>query len=317
MPLAIAHPPPEDVLADPAAESDGSVEEVVVMGAIKTVRWLTIAISLAWIGLSGGCSSLQNVLSSVDKPTARIVGARLADLTMDGVTIDFDVEVSNPYGVALPLTDMAYQLSSSDATFVSGSVQPDRAIPAQGRGRVTVPASVRFADLTRVLSGVRFGSVVPYRADVTLSADAPVAGLIALPLRHEGTLPVPAVPDVAVQSVQWNELTLQRAAAVVSIAVSNTNEFDATLADFGYSLGLGGTSVAQGRSTSRTKIPSGQKRTIEVPISFAPVDAGMAVFRMLSGKEAGYSIDGDLSLSTPFGDLRMPYAKTGTTDLSR
>lgn len=75
--------------------------------------------------------------------------------------------------------------------------------------------------------------------------------------------------------------------------------------------------MAEGRSASQTAVPAGQTRTIEIPISFAPADAGLAVFRMLSGREAGYSISGDLSLKTPFGDVRMPYTRSGTADLGR
>ena len=56
-------------------------------------------------------------------------------------------------------------------------------------------------DMLKALKGIRPGSKIPYKADLGLSVDAPVLGLIRLPLEKEGEIILPTVSDVNVKSI--------------------------------------------------------------------------------------------------------------------
>ena len=56
-----------------------------------------------------GCQSLGGL--GVESPTASVQGVEVAGVTADGFRMDFDLDVANPNGFALPLTDTGYTVS--------------------------------------------------------------------------------------------------------------------------------------------------------------------------------------------------------------
>ena len=259
------------------------------------------------------CDTLQDVLTAMDKPSARVQAVRFGDLSLDAATLLFDVEISNPYSVPLPLLDADYKLASTGTAFLSGTADIGGTIPANGSRTVTLPATVAFANLLKSVQGVKLGSLVPYQADLSLAVDAPGVGRLALPISKKGELPVPNVPRVSLSSVRWDKLTLGEAAATLSIDVTNTNQFKLALQQMGYDLSLGGSKVVSSRVADAVSFSPGQAQTISVPISFSPSSLGLGVFNMLRGEGAGYGLSGSMNVQTPFGPMTLPYSSTGRT----
>ncbi len=276
---------------------------------------LTLAALVAVNLMPAGCESVQSLMG--DKPTARVAGVRFGDLNLDGLTLLFDVEASNPYAVDVPLVDIAYGLASGGTAFLSGDAKLDGVIPANGKRTLQLPAKVNFAQLLSAVKNVRPGDVVPYAADVALGIDVPGLGRQSLPLKREGQLPVPAVPQIKVARVKLDKLDMTEAAATIHLEVVNTNKFNLDLNALDYELALGGTTVANSRLLSKSSFKPGGSAAIDVPVSFSPLAAGMAVVEALRGKSAGYSIKGVMDAGTPFGPIKIPYATSGTTPLAR
>lgn len=280
-------------------------------------RRLAALLCLACATLLGGCQSMEDLLKSAPKPTARITGASLRGLTLEKVDLVFDVEISNPYGANLPLLDLGYSIGSGGQKLVEGNVQPAGAIPANGSKVIQLPASIRFASVMATLKNVRPGSVVPYQADFSLGVDAPVVGRLNLPLSHSGEVPVPAVPEVSLESFDIGALSLEKVEATAKLHVKNTNQFNLDLAKLGLNLTLGGKEVSRTKLAESASLAPGQSGTIEVPLSFSPRAFGMGVFNMLSGKQAGYSISGSVEANTRFGPMALPFTKSGNANISR
>jgi hypothetical protein len=59
---------------------------------------------------------------------------------------------------------------------------------------ISLPAKVSYLDVVRAFKGVSPGSKIPYKADMGLSVNAPVLGVIRLPMNKTGELDVPAIP---------------------------------------------------------------------------------------------------------------------------
>lgn len=301
-----------------AMHSDGSA------GWRRFSRCVLLGLLAAVIGAaamtSSGCASAEKWLGGLDKPAAKIVSADLQNLSLDGATVLLGVEVSNPYQAPLPLTSLDYVLGSGGRQIVAGAFDGGElgasTIPARGSKVLSVPAGVKFADLLGALEGVRPGAVVPYTADIGLSVDAPAVGRVELPrMKKEGQVPVPAVPEVAVESVRWDELGLERAGGTVRLNVKNTNQFAANLRELNYGLKLGGSSVASGTIARPLSLKGGETGTVEIPIEFSPRQFGMSLLRALMGGDARYDIGGNMAVGTPFGDVSLPYSGAGTTKL--
>ncbi len=281
-------------------------------------RFLPVAILLFLLPGLTACETALALLDFDKRPSARVVGARLEGLTLKGVQLAFDVEVSNPYAVQLPLVNLTYGLSSGGSPFLSGQANVAGSVPANGTKTIALPAQITFAHLLSTLRGIRPGGVVPYAAEITLSVDPPGLSTLALPIRKEGRLPIPTVPSIDLTKIEWKELSIQQAQAVLHLSVKNTNEFPIDLNALSYALSLGNTPIVTSRVERPMDFAQGSTNALEIPISFAPLNLGLAAFNMLSGSsDASYSLDGTLDLDTPFGPINMPYSQSGKTLLKK
>jgi len=273
--------------------------------------------AMALVSSLSGCGALEDYVK-VRRPGAEVVGASFRDIGLESATVVFDVAVENPYSAPLPLTAVDYALSSEGRRFLSGEAEPGGTIPAGTTRTVEIPARVTSASLYETLRSVRPGGVIPYPAELGLSADAPLLGPIRIPLVKQGEFPVPAVPEVSIARIEWDRITLNEAAGRVQLKVVNGNEFPVDMSKLAYSLSLGGAEVAHGSVGKAVSFrAAGGSGTVEIPISFSPTSFGVALFRMLSSDTAGYSLQGELAANTPFGAMSLPFEKAGTAPLTR
>ncbi len=272
---------------------------------------------VVFTALLSGCETLREVAGGVQKPAARIRDANLQDLTAESVALAVDVEVTNPYAVALPLLDLDYRIESGGAVLASGRADLDGSIAPRASRTLTIPATLRFSEILGVLGGVRPGEIVPYLLDAALSVDAGGLGTIALPLRTEGELPIPAVPKVELTRMSWESLSLQEATAVLRLRVTNTNSFTADLTELAYGLSLADLPVIETTVAQRASFAAGAARELAIPVSFRPMDLGIAAMRVLGGEGASYRLAGTMSFDTPFGPIALPYEQAGETFFSR
>ncbi len=158
---------------------------------MKTTRrgiWAAAALLV----LFAGCDTLQNL----QKPKASLNGVKLGNISLDSANLLFDVEIENPYAVDLPMLNVDYGVTSNASKLFSGKADIAGVVPARSTKMISLPAKVSYIDVFNAFKGVRPGSKIPYQADVGLSVNAPVLGVIRLPLSKTGELDVPAVPKV-------------------------------------------------------------------------------------------------------------------------
>ena len=149
-----------------------------------------------------GCEPVNRLLN-LQKPTAKMKALKFENVKLNSATLLFDVEVNNPYPVALPLMNMDYGLSSGDEPFLNGNAELQTTVPAKSKKIVSLPAKINYLDMLKALNGIRPGSKIPYKADLGLSVDAPVLGLLRLPLKKEGEIVLPTASDVSAKDI-WN-----------------------------------------------------------------------------------------------------------------
>jgi LEA14-like dessication related protein len=152
----------------------------------------TIWAGVTLLVLLAGCDTLQNL----QKPKASLKGVKLDNISLESANLLFDVEIENPYAVALPIVNIDYGVTSNANNLFAGKADIAGTVPANGTKMLSLPVKVTYMDLVKAFKGVRPGSKIPYQADVGLSVNAPALGVLRLPLNKTGELDVPAVPKV-------------------------------------------------------------------------------------------------------------------------
>ncbi len=264
-----------------------------------------VAIVMGVLALVSGCGVLG-------KPSANIVDAKLTDLSLEGVTVALKVDVKNPYPVAVPLTNVGYALSSREESILTGELDNPGSIPARGSMTLDVPLRVKFADVLAAVEGLKLGAVVPYAVNMNFNLDVPGGEKVSLPLKKEGELPIPNVPDVRVNEVRWDEISVLSAKGLIRLDVTNTNEFDVGLSKLAYAMSVGGTKVVSGKLSDAASLSPGETETIEIPVKISPASLGLAVVNMLKSNKPSYEIVGDLGLKTRFGNFELPAKRFGS-----
>jgi LEA14-like dessication related protein/precorrin-6B methylase 2 len=128
------------------------------------------------------------------KPTGQIIDIKFQNVRPKSAMLLFDLEIENPYAVSLPLTNLNYRLTSGDNTFLSGIANLQTAISPSSKEIVSLPVKVNYIEMLNSLKDVTPGSTIPYKAQLTLTADTPPFGLIELPLENEAELLLPTIP---------------------------------------------------------------------------------------------------------------------------
>lgn len=287
---------------------------------MQIVRFTFTVAVIVLATFSGGCQSIDDALKSAPKPDARIVGANLRNLSLNSLDFVFDIEITNPYGVKLPIVDLNYALGSGNRQLLQGGVKTQTTVPANGSSVIQVPARLDFSAVTQTLSNVSPGSILPYHAEFNVAVDAPLIGAINLPLKHEGEIPIPALPDISLVAFDVVVLTWDEVSAIAELRIGNTNQFQIDLAKLQFDLELGDETVASAGTRRAHSLAPGQSVIVEIPISFSPRALGVSItgiFDMLRGSEADYGIVGELDIGTRFGPLSLPFTQGGETVIQR
>ena len=278
-------------------------------------RSLTIVLAVAFF--FSGCAELQQLLQGMGRPTASLEDIQLTQLSLTGATFNFTVKIKNPYGVDLPLANADYSLASAGQTILEGKADLQGIIPAQGEKTFSLPTTVVFAEVLRVLSSVRPGALIPFQANLGLSVNTKSLGTIRLPLTHDGQIPIPAVPDISVVSVRWGSISLSGISGSATLRVGNTNSFPIDLSALDYGLRLGAYEIAKGGLTQALSFASGGTQDMTIAVGLSTAQVGLALLDLARGNSGRYAMAGALSVGTPFGPLLFPYSVGGEVPFLR
>lgn len=134
--------------------------------------------------------------SAVQKPTAAFRSADVRDVTAEGFTVDFNLDVNNPNPVAVPLTSADYKLSLGGAKVIDDTVDPGASLPANGTLPVTLPVRLSFQDLLAAQRAIQQGGGdMPYEFEGALAFGGGSGSLlpgvpVKVPFNYKGTLPL-------------------------------------------------------------------------------------------------------------------------------
>lgn len=149
-------------------------------------RTLRATLPLLVLALFTGCSSLN-----LQKPTARVNGMSVGEVTAQGFTMNFAVAVTNPNSVTLPLAAADYELGVGGTKLLDGKTKPQASLAGGESRSITLPVAVTFENLLAAERAIASGGGnIPYdlSAGLTFDTGLPVLGQMRVPVTYKGTL---------------------------------------------------------------------------------------------------------------------------------
>lgn len=263
-----------------------------------------------------GCAELAKHADTI-KPTAKVTGTRLANITFEQVDLVFDLAVENKNPITLDLAGLDYDLKIENQSLVSGVTAKAVKLQANSTSPVQLPVTLKFDDLKKLPGELWKKDKLAYDLQTKFNFNLPVIGNYAIPVSKQGELPVPKTPSIKIKDVKIKNLSFTNAELVAQVEVSNPNDFDLGLSNLNYQLNVNQQNWAQGKINKSSNIPKKGKGIVEIPVKLNLLDAGKSAYNALVNKApVEYQLTGKTELDTGIELLRdyiMPFDIKGTT----
>lgn len=270
--------------------------------------------------LLAGCSSLNNAAQAV-QPRAKVLGMQLADINVESVAFNMDLEIENPNPVQILLSGFDYDLSIEGQSLISGIENKEISIPAGDSGRVNLPIRLEYASLANIWEQLKQKDEFNFNLTTASRVQVPVLGQLTLPATLRGQLPIVRLPKVEPSRLRVTDLKLTSATLMLDMEVENPNAFAFALEEIDYALAIGGRKWAESQFFKQQPFPEKSSSTLSIPVNISFLNLGLAAYDLIKGsRDLDYEIEGHLNLTSgkPFmRSLTLPLENRGRLPVVR
>jgi len=200
------------------------------------VQRLIVSLILA-TAFFAGCETTPDIPYD-QEPVAQLQAMRIGGIELDYATLLFDVEIDNPYPVNVSLQRLRYALTSGGHTFLTATVFDSVTVPPNTKKTLILEDEVTYVHLLQALKGEP-GSIIAFKADLTLSLNAPRLGWINLHAEKEGKILLPESPEITVEDIKYNAVDVIYVATPQDVVDKMLEMAQVKKDDLVYDLGCG------------------------------------------------------------------------------
>ncbi len=242
-----------------------------------------------------GCASIQ-------RPEVRSVHPRVTAIDFQGVSLVLDVGVHNPYPFALRAPRFDYGIDVESQEFMKSQSPVEVDLPPREVGTLSLPARFGYVELWRAYQALASAPEANYR----LHATVPITVLgetVEVPVSHSGKLPILRPPSVAVDRVDFPDVSLSGAKVTADLTLGNPNAFALGVSKLGYELVLGDVPVGQLTASTLDKIGPGATGKLGLT---GEITARSALARLLQKQGLGQPrVSPRGAIETPYGPVEL------------
>ena len=119
-------------------------------------------------------------------PVVEFKKVRVMEITAEAVVLEGTLDLFNPNEQALQFSGYDYTLQVQERGLIRGESREPFEIGKQKHSVITLPATIRFDDLSALLAGDLLGRDIPYRLSGTVHFKS-YLGTTPLAFSHQGT----------------------------------------------------------------------------------------------------------------------------------
>lgn len=242
-------------------------------------------------------------LPITQRPEVKAVHPRVTGLDFQGVTMDFDLDVYNPYPFTIKTPRFRYAVDIEGYNFFQSEAISPFVLPESGPGTITLPVRLDYADLWRTYRALADSPEANYRIYGALML--PVMGRsVELPFSYSGRFPILRPPTFSDVRVQVSNVSLMGAKITADAAITNPNVFPLDIEGLGYVLVVGDIKLGSLTATAPGALEPGQAGRITIT---GEISAANALFGLIrGGRIGGAEILPSGYVRTPYGPVSLP-----------
>jgi LEA14-like dessication related protein len=241
-----------------------------------------------------GCATLQSL--TVSKPTLTFETARVDHLDFEGADVTLLYQVQNPNSAAIHLVNVSYAFDVDGHPLVAGQPPNGFSFPP-GNSELSFPVRLVWTQLFPALQALATQDTVHYKASGTVGIDT-ILGPLTFDLSHEGTLPTPKLPQIAIDPPKVSSLSPLGARLSIPLRVTNRNAFALPLAGITGDVRISGESVGKLLLPAQGVVAANTEQVVQIPLDISFLSAGLAVAKALQAGQAEIVIDGALGIGS-------------------
>jgi len=261
---------------------------------------------------ASACSWLQMAEGGFKKPDVAYKSASLSDVSLSGATLNVVTRVDNPNPVSLALAEVDYRLSIDGHPVATGKPPDGLEIQANGATDVTLPASFKFTDLGQAVATVLQKGSAGYKAEGTVGVKTPI-GLVKVPLSHEGTFTLPAMPGIALGTPRLTSVAIDHATVELPVTLTGKGSLPVPLQALEAAVTIGGARIGEVSARDLGTLEPGASRSVTLPLTVPFSGAVEAAQAMLKGGTVPIALDGQLQS----GPAPVPFELKTTANFRR
>ncbi len=268
---------------------------------MRRITWMAL---LGVLLAASGCAALNNLLAGAfKKPRVAFKTAQVESVSLAGATVNLVWTVANPNPIGLMLEDVDYKFSIEGKQLAAGHPRQGLDLPADGRADLDFPVGVQFAELVPALESLFTKEVVAYKAEGSVGIRTPI-GVLRFPLVHEGTFPVPRLPQVELATPRITQIGVTGATVEFPLTVTNGNGFPLPVNGLKGALKVAGASVGTLSTGDLGMLEAKSTRQVTLPLRIDFAQALSAANALRTG-QATVAFDGALQSGCASVPLRF------------
>jgi LEA14-like dessication related protein len=240
-----------------------------------------------------GCATLPGL----SQPEIKAIHPRITGIDFQGVNLDFDVDVNNPYFVPIRTPRFRYGLDVEGSKFFESETTTGIDLPAHGVGTAVLPVRLTYADLLRSYRSLSGAPEADYKLYGALMLSA-LGQNFELPVSHQGKFPILRPPTFSDIKIKPYDISLAGAKLEIQTRVKNPNAFSVGLNGLGYTLQLGNVRLGGLTATTLNTLQAGEEGRMSLS---GELSAANGLFNLLIGGTAGEA------KIVPSGFIKTPY----------
>ncbi len=242
-----------------------------------------------------GCSELDNLLKN---PEAKIESIEIINIDFTSLTLQVNVEISNPNPVGITLDAYDYGLSIQGNEWLSGRQEKPVSLKAGGKSIIPIPVEITYQELLSTIESFPGSESVPVGIRMGLEIAFPYMGGIRLEVSGKGDIPILKIPLIQPNSINVDRVTLSGAEITLSFNIVNPNSSALIVNTAEGQVIVSDNEWGSISTNGAVKVPPRSSRNINLKMNIDFAEVGRSAWNLLTGNgHADIRIEGDMDIS--------------------